>query len=120
MEIEIRSRGLALTPALRAHAGRRLALALVPHRDRIARARLVLGKARGREGAERRRCSVEARLRGAVTVRATAVAEDAERAIAAATHRAGLALDRAVERERETILELLWLVRAVAGPPRAA
>jgi ribosome-associated translation inhibitor RaiA len=120
MEIEIRTRGFSLTPALRAHAGRRLALAAVPHRDRISRARLVVSGVKGAKGADRTRCSVEVRLRGGVAVRATALDADAERAIAAATRRAGRALDRAVERERETILELLWLVRAVSGPRRAA
>jgi hypothetical protein len=120
MEIEIRSRGIALTPELRVHAGRRLALALVPHRDRVARARLVLAAAKGARGAGRKRCSVEVRLRGGVAVRSTALDADAERALAAATLRAGRALDRAVARERETILELLWLVRAARGPRRAA
>lgn len=120
MKIEIRTRGFSLTPAIRTFAERRLEVALDRHRDRISRARVNLADLNGPRGGADKSCRVELRLRGRRTVRATVVDPDAYVAIGAAVHRAARSATRAIERERATTLELLWLAEALAGKPRAA
>lgn len=119
MNIEIRTRGFSLTPGLRTHVERRLEFALDRHAERITRVRVVVGDVNGPRGGADKRCRVEVRLRGGGTVHATVVDADAYVAIGTAAHRAARALARAVDRERATMLELLWLVRAVRRPARA-
>lgn len=120
MKIEIRTRGFSLTPGLRAHVERRLEFALDRFGDRILRARVTLADVNGRRGGEDKRCRVEVRLRGGGVVQATVLDRDAYAAIAAAAHRVGRALARAADRERATMLELLWLAQAAPRGPASA
>lgn len=114
MNIDIRTRGFSLTPGLRAHVERRLELALDRHLERIARVRVRIGDVNGPRGGEDKRCRIEVALRGGGTLRATVVDADAYAAIGAAAHRVARAVTRATHRERATMLELLWLTRAMA------
>ncbi|WP_242343010.1 HPF/RaiA family ribosome-associated protein [Anaeromyxobacter terrae] len=116
----MRARGFSITPGLRGSIERRLAFALDRYAQRIARVRVVVGDLNGPKGGEDKFCRVEVRLRGARTVRATAVDGDAYAAIGAAAHRAGRAVARALARERTTMLELLWLARTLERSPSAA
>jgi ribosome-associated translation inhibitor RaiA len=118
--IDMRTRGFSLTPGLRSYGEQRLELALDRHRERIARVRVTLGDVNGPRGGEDKSCRVEVRLRGGRTVRATVVDADAYAALGAAAHRAGRALARALDRERATTLELLWLARTISQKPASA
>ena len=120
MNIDIRTRGFSLTPGLRAYIERRLEFALDRYQDRIARVRVVVSDLNGPRGGEDKSCRIEVRIRGAGTVRATAVDGDAYVAIGAAAHRAGRGVARALQRERATMLELLWLARTISRTPSAA
>jgi ribosome hibernation promoting factor len=120
VNIETRTRGFSLTPGLRAHVERRLELALDRYAERVARVRVVVSDVNGPRGGEDKACRVEVRLRGGGAVRAAAADADAYAAICAAAHRAARALARAVQRERATTLELLWLAGALSRPPSAA
>ncbi len=120
MHIEVRTRGFSITPGLREAIERRLAFALDRYEQRIARVRVVVGDLNGPRGGEDKSCRIEVRLRGARTVRATAVDEDAYAAVGVAAQRAGRGVARALERERKTTLELLWLARALSPSSSAA
>lgn len=113
MKIETRTRGFSLTPGLRAHVERRLELALDRHHERVGRVRVVLGDVNGPRGGDDKRCRIEIRLRGGGMVQATGVDPDAYAAIGAAAHRVARALARVADRERATMIELLWLTQAV-------
>jgi ribosomal subunit interface protein len=115
--VEFRTRGFSLTPGLRSYGEQRLGFALDRHRERIARVRVTLADVNGPKGGEDKSCKVEVRLRGGRTVRASVVDADAYAALGVAAHRAGRALSRALERERATMLELLWLARTLAQKP---
>jgi len=117
--IELRTRGFSPTAALRAYVERRLEFALDRHAERVTRVRVVVTDVNGPRGGADKKCRVEMRLRSGASVRATVVDEDAYVAIGAAAHRASRALSRAVQRERTTTLELLWLARAVSRPSPA-
>jgi ribosome hibernation promoting factor len=118
--IDVRARGFSITPGLRNAIERRLAFALDRYEQRIAGVRVVVGDLNGPRGGEDKSCRVEVRLRGARTVRATAVDSDAYTAIDAAVHRAGRAVGRTLQRERATMLELLWLARSLSRSSSAA
>ena len=120
MVIDIRTRGLTLTPGLRTHVERRLEFALDRYQDRIARVRVVLGDVNGRRGNRDKSCRLELTLRGYRAVRAAVTGGDLYAAIDTAAHRAGRTLTRTLQRERTTTLELLWLARALARNPAAA
>lgn len=120
MRIEIRTRGFSLTPALRAHVARRLEFALDRYAERVDRVRVVLADVNGPRGGDDKSCRMEVALRGGGAVRAGAVHEDAYAAIGAAAHRAGRSLSRALQRERRTLVELLWLARTMSRRPAAA
>ena len=120
MNIEIRTRGFSLTPGLRTHVERRLEFALDRHAERVARVRVTIGDVNGPRGGEDKRCRVEVRLRGGGAVHATVVDADAYVAVGAAAHRVGRAVVRAMHRERATMLELLWLTRALSRRPAGA
>lgn len=119
MVIDIRTRGFTLTPGLRSHVERRLEFALDRYRDRVARIRVVLGDVNGPRGGRDKSCRLELGLRGARAVRVAVTSGDLYAAIDAAAHRAGRTLTRALQRERTTTLELLWLARALARNPEA-
>lgn len=112
MVIDIRTRGFTLTPGLRSHVERRIALALDRYQDRIARIRVVLGDVNGPRGGLDKTCKLALGLRRDRTVRVSATSGDLYAAIDTAAHRAGRALTRTLKRERTTTLELLWLARA--------
>jgi putative sigma-54 modulation protein len=114
VNVETRTRGFSLTPGLRAHAERRLEFALDRYGDRIARVRVVVSDVNGSKGGEDKRCRVEVRLRGGGRVHATVLDADAYAAVGAAAHRAARGVARALHRERETTLELLWLARTMS------
>jgi ribosome hibernation promoting factor len=116
VNIDIRTRGFSLTPGLRAYVERRLEFALDRYQDRIARVRVVVGDVNGPKGGEDKSCRVEVRIRGGGTVRGTAVDGDGYAAIGGAVHRAARGVARALQRERTTMLELLWLARTVSTP----
>ena len=119
MNIELRTRGFSLTPALKAFAERRLEFALDRASDRVARVRVTLSDVNGPRGGEDKRCRIEVRLRGGGSVRACATEADAYAAVGDAAHRAARSLSRAIARERATTLELLWLARALSRAPSA-
>jgi len=114
VDIEIRTRGFSPTPALRAYVERRLAFALDRHEERVAGVRVTLADVNGPRGGHDKSCRVDMRLRGGRTVRASALTADAYDAVATAVHRAARGVARALERERATTLELLWLARALS------
>ncbi len=120
MVIDVRTRGFTLTPGLQAHLERRLDFALDRHRDRVARARVVLADVNGPKGGRDKVCRISLELRGGRPVRVVVKAEDAYGAIDGAAHRASRVLTRALQRERSTTLELLWLARALSRSPGAA
>jgi ribosomal subunit interface protein len=120
VNIELRTRGFSLTPALRAYVERRVELALDRHAERIAWVRVVVSDVNGPRGGEDKACRVEIRLRGGGAVRAAAVDGDAYAAVGAAVHRVARGLARALQRERATTLELLWLAQALSRSPSAA
>lgn len=120
MIIDLRTHGFSPTPALNAHVERRLGLALDRWAERIARVRVTVRDLNGPRGGADKRCRVEIRLRGGGSVRAAAVDADAYAAIGAASRGAARALARALQRERATTLELLWLARVMSRSPSAA
>jgi ribosomal subunit interface protein len=115
VKIEIRTRGFTLTRALRSAVERRVEFALDRHADRISRVRVHLGDVNGPRGGADKSCRVEVRMRGGRSVRVSVVDADAYAAMNAAVHRVARAVARALERERSTMLELLWLVQAMPG-----
>jgi ribosomal subunit interface protein len=120
MVVDIRTRGFSLTPGLRAYVERRVERALDRYEERVARVRVTVGDVNGPKGGEDKSCRVEVRIRGGRTVRVAAVDGDAYVGIGAAVHRAGRAVARALERERVTTLELLWLARTLSSGSPAA
>jgi ribosomal subunit interface protein len=108
VKIEMRTHGFPATPGLREHVARRLEFALDRFADRIARVRVALADVNGPRGGEDKSCRIEVRLRGGRAVRATAVHADAYAAIDGAAHRVAHGVSRAIERERTTMLELVW------------
>jgi ribosome-associated translation inhibitor RaiA len=120
VNVEIRTRGFSLTPGLRTFAERRVEFALDRYGERIARVRVTVADVNGPKGGEDKSCRVEVRLRGGRAVRTAAADADAYAAMGAAVHRAGRAVARALERERTTMIELLWLTRALEDDSSAA
>jgi ribosomal subunit interface protein len=117
MNVRIRTRGLRLGKNLRSHVERRAFFALDRFEDRIERVDVRLEDANGPRGGEDKLCRVEVRLRGApVPVRVSDRSADAASAFDRAVHRAGRAVAKAVDRERQTLLELLALARFANGP----
>jgi ribosome-associated translation inhibitor RaiA len=121
VNVEIRTRGFSLTPGLRTYVERRVEFALDRYAERIARVRVTVADVNGPRGGEDKSCRVEVRLRGGRAVRTAVVDADAYAGIGVALHRAGRAVARSLQRERATVLELLWLARAISDrPPSAA
>jgi ribosomal subunit interface protein len=120
VNIELRTRGFSLTPALRAYVERRLEFALDRYAERVARVRVVVSDVNGPRGGEDKACRIEIRLRGGGSVRSTEVDGDAYAAVGTAAHRAARALARALQRERAATLELLWLAQTMSRSRSAA
>lgn len=101
MRLEIRGQGLAVTPAMREHLARRLGFALGRFGDRVTRVTARVADRNGPRG------GVDKQLRLAVGVRdgSEIVVEDADTdlyvAIDRGAERAGRAVARAIERERQ-------------------
>ena len=74
MQIDIRSRGFALTHALREYVERRLRFALVHAGDRVRRVAVRLTDVNGPRGGNDKRCRIQVTLNGFPTV----VIEDTE------------------------------------------
>jgi putative sigma-54 modulation protein len=118
MIVELRSRGFALTPALRAYVERRLAFALDRHLDRVARVRVVLFDVNGPKGGADKACRIDVRLRGGRVARATSVERDGYASIDRTAHRVARLVAREVARERTTLFQLDWLERTMARRQR--
>jgi ribosomal subunit interface protein len=101
MHIDIQSRGFTLTPALRAHAERRLRLALGATLPGVLRVAVRLSDDNGPRGGGGMRCAVRIAVAGVPGI----VVEDAESdlyvAIDRAADRAGRTLRRCLARRSE-------------------
>ena len=101
MRIDIQSQGFTLTPALRAHAERRLRFALGATRPEVLRVVVRLSDDNGPRGGEAMRCRVRVAVAGVPDI----VIEDAESdlyvAIDRAADRAGRTLVRRLSRRSE-------------------
>lgn len=96
MNLDIRSRGFALTPPLREHAERRLGFALARFSPRLGSVTMRLEDVNGPKGGEDKRCRIEARLEGHPALLAEATGDDLYRAIDTAADRLGRAVARAL------------------------
>lgn len=101
MQIDVQALGFELTPALRAHAERRLHFALGRADAQVSRLSVRLSDLNGPRGGEDKRCQ----LRIALTEGPEVVIEDTEAdlyvAIDRAADRAGRTVTRRLERSRE-------------------
>jgi ribosome-associated translation inhibitor RaiA len=109
MNVEIRTRGIAVVPELRERVERRASFALDRFADRIARVVVRVGDVNGPRGGVDQRCQVEVKLRSGASVRVAHTAHDAGTAIDQAIHRAANAIGRTLRRERQAMLELVGL-----------
>lgn len=96
MQIAIKTRGFALTEALKNHAHTRLCFTLSHATDRIRRVGIRLSDINGPRGGVDKRCLVEVRLDGLPTV----VIEDTQSDMYTA-------IDRAVGRAARTVMRRL-------------
>jgi len=96
MHIDIQSQGFTLTPALRAHAERRLRLALGATRPGVLRVAVRLSDDNGPRGGEDKRCRVRIAVAGVPDI----VIEDAESDLY-------VAIDRAADRAGRTLVRRL-------------
>ena len=101
MQIDIQSNGFTLTEALREHTHRRLGFALAHCDEIIQRVTVRLSDINGPRGGADKRCHIQV----AVVRQADVVIEDIQAdlyvAIDRAADRAGRALARQIERQRE-------------------
>lgn len=96
MQIDIRSRGFTLTPALGEYTERRLRFALVHAGDRVRRVAVRLFDVHDPRGGIAKRCRIQVTLNGLAAV----VIEDAEADLY-------LAIDRAADRVGRTVARRL-------------
>ena len=109
MNVQIRTRGIPVTEGLRSHVERRADFALDRFAERVKSVTVRFADANGHRGGVDKVCRVEVALRGAPGVRASDTHEDLYVAIDGALHRAARGVARAVQRERQVVLELLAL-----------
>lgn len=109
MNVQIRTRGIPVTEGLRSHVERRADFALDRFAERVTAVTVRFADTNGRRGGVDKVCRVEVTLRGAPGVRASDTHEDLYVAIDGALHRAARGVARAVQRERQIVLELLAL-----------
>ncbi len=107
MQINIRSRGFALTHALRDYAERRLQFALARVADRVRRVTVRLSDVNGPRGGIDKRCRIQVTLNGLADV----VIEDTEADLY-------VAIDRAADRIGRTVVRRLARQRAGTDGPR--
>ena len=101
MQIDIHARGFTLTPALRAHAERRLRLALGATRPEVMRVAVQLSDDNGPRGGRDMRCRVRITVAGMPEIVIDDVQPDLYAAIDRAAGRAGRTLVRRLERRVE-------------------
>ena len=101
MQIDIQSRGFALTDALREYAERRLRFALARVGDRIRRVRVRLADVNGPRGGIDKACSIQVTLNGLASVMTEDTEADLYLAIDRAAARTGRSVARLVARSRE-------------------
>lgn len=112
MNVQIRSRGIAITAGLRSHVERRAAFALDRFSERIKAVTVRFDDTNGPRGGADKVCRVEIALRGTGRVRASDTHEDLYVAIDGALHRSARSVARVLDRERRVVLELLALASA--------
>jgi len=115
MNVQIRSRAIPITPGLRSHVERRASFALDRFADRVRSITVRFEDENGARGGIDKVCRVEITLRGAGAVRASDTHEDLYVAIDGALHRASRGVTRALQRERQVVLELLALASTAGG-----
>jgi len=98
MKIPIRSRGVEITTALRAHVERRLGLALARFGAKIGRVIVHFSEANGHEGGPTTRCQIDVGL-SLRNVRAEDTDTDSFAAVDHATDRVSRSIARALDLE---------------------
>ena len=101
MNIQIHAQDFTLTEGLREHVARRLAFALNHGLDRVSRIVVRLSDVNGPRGGVDKRCAIEIRLKGALTVAIEDTEADLYAAIDRVAERAGRTLDRRLSRSRQ-------------------
>jgi ribosomal subunit interface protein len=109
MNVQIRTRGIAMTEGLRSHVERRASFALDRFAERVTTVTVRFDDSNGPRGGVDKVCRVEVALRGSGPVRASDTHSDLYVAIDGALHRASRGVARALHRERQVVLELLAL-----------
>ncbi|HZR81115.1 MAG TPA: HPF/RaiA family ribosome-associated protein [Candidatus Binatia bacterium] len=101
MNLSIRSRGMALTPALLDHVERRLRFALSRFGSRLGDVAVRVANDDGARGDAARRCTILLRVHGARPVLVETVDPDLYAAIDRAAARAGRTAARSIARSDE-------------------
>ncbi|HET7754061.1 MAG TPA: ribosome-associated translation inhibitor RaiA [Anaeromyxobacteraceae bacterium] len=114
MNVQIRTRGIPITGGLRSHVERRASFALDRFAERVMSVTVRFADVNGPRGGVDKVCRVEVVLRGAGAVRASDTHADLYVAIDGAFHRVARGVTRALQRERQVVLELLALAAATA------
>ena len=101
MEIEIQTRGFAVTDALRAHVAKRIEAALAPFKRHVRRVVARLGDENGPRGGFDKTCRIGVSVGGAPDVFAADTRPDLYTAIDCAADRLAVALARRLNRKRD-------------------
>lgn len=101
MRLEVRGQHIEVTPALHAHAVRRLQFALSRFEPRIARMTIYLTDLNGPRGGRDKQCRMVAEMPRGGKVIVEDIDADLYAAITQAADRLGRAVARALERRRE-------------------
>lgn len=102
MQIDIQTLGFTLTDALREHTHSRLRFALAHGAETIARVTVRLSDINGPRGGADKRCHIHVAVAHQTDVVIEDIQADMYVAIDRATDRAGRALARQIERQRES------------------
>jgi putative sigma-54 modulation protein len=100
MEIEIQTRGFAVTDALRAHVAKRIEAALEPFKRHVRRVVARLGDENGPRGGFDKTCRIGVSVGGAPDVFAADTRPDLYTAVDCAADRLALALARRLKLKR--------------------
>lgn len=100
MQLDIRGKGLPLTPSLRTHVERRLRFALGRFVGSLTRVSVSVGDINGPRGGVDKRCRVQMHLGRKTRLLVDELDADLYVAIDRAAERAGRAFERAVARQR--------------------
>lgn len=101
MEIEIQSRGFAVTDALRAHVAKRLEAVLAPFKRHVQRVVTRLGDENGPRGGNDKTCRIGVSVGGSPDVFAADTRSDLYAAIDCAADRLAAALSHRLNRRRD-------------------